>query len=434
MEETICEECNAEAPPPPAPQRARAAVFFDGTGNNRANTRATSTEHVGWERHLPMSTASYNSAPSNVAKGEENVDQYPDVNNVGQHYYIEGIGTQTGGRDIPEGMSLGTGITGVKAKMLQGLNRLVADISQLDPSRPIDSVEIDTFGFSRGAAAARHFVHVALNDRRRNVRKQLEDRGFTVNEVIVKFVGLYDTVASYGGNHSNDTRDLDLDAIRDAEYTFQLAAGDEHRSNFRLTNIQSAPAGKQIFLPGVHSDIGGGYNSSEDETDHQVVDLDWRGLVNRRADLASLRRERQWLIDRGWYTARELEDTNMSWEILANRRGIRNTYANLPLNMMSDEARDKGVPFRRSIRVRHAIPREASVRNVQGLIDASIAAGNVEKGEAYKDYWLQMSEPSLNAVRHKYFHMSSRYGGAHGPNYTAHPSNGGVRQRVVQRG
>ena len=124
----------------------------------------------------------------------------------------------------------------------------------------------------------------------------------------------------------------------------------------------------------------------------------------------------------------------MSWEILANRRGIRNTYANLPLNMMSDEARDKGVPFRRSIRVRHAIPREASVRNVQGLIDASIAAGNVEKGEAYKDYWLQMSEPSLNAVRHKYFHMSSRYGGAHGPNYTAHPSNGGVRQRVVQRG
>jgi hypothetical protein len=437
MDPTICETCGTDEPPSPPPQRVRAAVFFDGTGNNRVNARARSTDHVGFERNLPASTASYESAPSNIAKGEEEMGQYRDVENVGQHYYIEGIGTQTDGRDIPEGMSLGTGITGVMAKMRAGLDQLVSDISQLDPARPIEKVEIDTFGFSRGAAAARHFVHVALNDRALNVRKQLEDRGFTVNDVTVTFVGLYDTVASYGVQHSNDTRDLNLDAIRNAEYTFQLAAGDEHRANFRLTDIRSAPAGKQIFLPGVHSDIGGGYNDHGRESDHQVVDLDWRGLVRRSADLASLERERNWLIQRGWYTERELSQPNYAWEILGNRRNIRNTYANLALNMMADEAVAHGVPFSPELSAFHPIPRDAIVTRVKALIDASVAAGNVAKGDAYKDYWLQMSEPSLNAVRHKYFHMSSRYGesaGAHAPNYTAHPSDGGVRRRVVQRG
>lgn len=437
MNPTMCATCNVDRPPRLPPQRARVAVFFDGTGNNRANSQPGAVNRLGAARHLFASTASYENAESNVSKGEAAVGTYPDVDNVGQHYYIEGIGTQSGGRDIPEGMMTGQGITGVMAKMRQGLDRLVADISQLDSSRPIEYVHIDTFGFSRGAAAARHFVHVALNDRRLNVRKQLEDRGFTVNEVIVKFVGLYDTVASYGYSHSNDTRDLNLDAIRDAEYTFQLAAGDEHRSNFRLTDIQSAAAGRQIYLPGVHSDIGGGYQDNSSESDLQAVDLDWRGIARRSADLASLRRERNWLIERGWYNDSELSQPNYAWEILANRSGIRNTYANLALNMMADEARPRGVPFGRSLAARHPIPSEGIVQRVRALIDASISAGNVEKGQAYKDYWLQMSEPSLNDVRHKYFHMSSRYGdsaGAHSPNYTAHPSDGGVRRRVVQRG
>ncbi|MEM6276578.1 MAG: DUF2235 domain-containing protein [Pseudomonadota bacterium] len=429
MDPEDCEFCESREPPAPPPQKVRAAVFFDGTLNNRGNTRSSS----------PISGSdSYGASPSNVAKGEENMDPYPDVDNIGQHYYIEGIGTTTGAADSQRGYALGTGDTGIVAKVERGLRRLIQDISQLDRQRPIEYVHIDTFGFSRGAAAARHFVHVALNDRSQNVRKQLQDLGFTVNAVVVKFVGLYDTVASYGVRHTNDTSDLNLNAIRAAEYTYQLAAGDEHRVNFRLTDIQSAAAGKQIYLPGVHSDIGGGYNSTENETNHQVIDFDDRGLINRRRDLASLARERQWLIDRGWYTDAELSQENFFWEIHANRRGILNTYANLALNMMADEARGRGVPFRRSLATRHAIPRDSNVQAVRGLIDASIAAGNVEKGSAYQDYWLQMSSSrALNAVRHRYFHMSSRFedsAGAHQPQYTGHPSNGGVRRRIVQRG
>lgn len=52
MDPTICETCGTDEPPSPPPQRVRAAVFFDGTGNNRVNARARSTDHVGFERNL----------------------------------------------------------------------------------------------------------------------------------------------------------------------------------------------------------------------------------------------------------------------------------------------------------------------------------------------------------------------------------------------
>jgi len=426
MNPSICEHCSTEEPQPGPPQKARVSVFFDGTGNNRSNARARN-----------RSDASYGSAPSNVAKGEENMEDYQGVDNEGYHYYIEGIGTRTDGTDVPQGMVEGRGITGVTAKMNRGIARVISDLSQLDVNRPIELVEIDAFGFSRGAAAARYFVHVALHDHRRNIKRQLEDLGFRVGAVVVKFVGLYDTVASHGFNHDSDTTELKLDAVKDAAYTFQLAAGDEHRANFRLTDIQSARAGRQVFLPGVHSDIGGGYNDFAAETDHQVVDLDMNLSASLRRDQASVRRERQWLIDRGWYRARELDETNFFWEIHANRRNIRNTYANVALNMMADEARPQGVPFKRLLSIFHPIPSDPNVRAVIALIDASIAAGNEAKNRSWRDHWLQMSHPALNEVRHRYFHMSSRFGesaGAHAPNYTAHPSDGGVRQRVVQRG
>jgi len=415
------------------PQRARAAVFFDGTGNNRLNSAATSQPLAA---SLPLGSASYGNDPSNVSKGEAATGQYPDVDNSRHSIYIEGIGTQNGGRDIPEGMALGTGITGVPAKMRKGLRTLIADLKSLDKSRPIEYVHIDTFGFSRGAAAARHFVHVLLNHPTLNVEKQLTDDGFTVGQVKVTFVGLYDTVSSYGVNHSNDTAQLHMDAIRDADYVFQLAAGEEHRKNFSLTDIQSARSGKQIFLPGVHSDIGGGYVPNGNETNMEVIDLDWRGVFNWQKDLDTLERERQWLIDRGWYTDDELSQPNNSWEIIANRGPIGNTYSHLPLNLMSDEARPKGVPFMATIAVRHAIPRDSFIQDIRNQINRTMANGNVRKDGSWKNYWLRLNNnQAIRDLRHAYLHTSSVYGSpAHRPNYTSHPSEGGVRMRITHRG
>ncbi len=429
--DAVCQTCGTGATPVRPPQRARAAVFFDGTGNNRVNSHAARP----LASRLPLGGASYGNDPSNVSKGEARMGDYPEVDNTLHSIYVEGIGTQDGGRDIPEGMALGTGITGVPVKMRKGLELLVADLKSLDKSRPIEYVHVDTFGFSRGAAAARHFVHVLLNHPTLNIAKQLTDDGFSVGKVKVTFVGLYDTVSSYGVNHKNDTSQLNMDAIRDADYVFQLAAGEEHRENFSLTDIQSARAGKQIFLPGVHSDIGGGYPVGS-ETDLEVIDLDWRGIVRWQKDLETLERERQWLIDRGWYTDSELSQPNSSWEIIANRGPIGNTYSHLPLNMMANEARGKGVPFSGLMAVHHALPTDPFIQDIRDQIDRTIGHGNVRKDGSWKNYWLRLNNnQAIRDLRHAYLHTSSVYGSpAHRPNYTSHPSEGGVRMRITHRG
>ena len=45
-----------------------------------------------------------------------------------------------------------------------------------------------------------------------------------------------------------------------------LVAAEEHRKNVSLTDIASAGSkGRELFLPGVHSDIGGDYRDEASE-------------------------------------------------------------------------------------------------------------------------------------------------------------------------
>lgn len=423
---------NEECPPPPPPQKIRAALFFDGTGNNRTNVAHRDTSHLSFVDRSTGMDASYGSAESNVAIGERFVGPYSDVTSQFV-YYVEGIGTRNMGSDVPQGMVEGRGITGVRTKVRRGVDGLLRDLLALDTSRPVEFVHIDTFGFSRGAAAARYCCHVVMQDARRNIRARMEAAGFTVGEVKVKFVGLYDTVSSHGFNHDDDVGELKLDAISEAEYVYQLAAGDEHRKNFQLTLIQSAGDGEQVFLPGVHSDIGGGYNDNESESDWEVFDLDPSVFSSTfQRDRATVRAGRQWLIDKGWYTDEELTEPNMWWEVHANRSGISNKYARLPLNMMANRAREKGVNFRGSISMRQRIPSDPIIQTAKRMIDATIGRGNTSKGGGWARYWLHREDGWLRDLRHKYFHMSSRYNGVgHAPNWVPDPLNGERRRGVI---
>lgn len=229
-------ECCRTTPDPPRRSvTVRASLFFDGTLNNRANTRTyargTAAQREGW------ADTSYANDFSNVSKLEE-VLQVPHAGfDHSFKFYIEGIGTFDGRSDSTYGAATGMGDYGVVAKVERGLARCVRSIrAEIPRDTTIRQIVLDAFGFSRGAAAARHFVHKALNVGDR-LAQRLSAVGYTVGSVIVRFVGLFDTVASYGTVHSNDTADLNLDAIRAAEKVVQLAAGEEHRVNFRLTNI-----------------------------------------------------------------------------------------------------------------------------------------------------------------------------------------------------
>lgn len=409
-----------EAPPPAPRISIRASLFFDGTLNNRTNV-ATGAANAGWVGNH----GSYDNDYSNVSKLENFWTAASDVDHSFS-FYVEGIGTQNLGSDVPQGMVEGRGITGVKAKVESGIQQLIRRIDALDSGKRISHIHLDAFGFSRGAAAARHFVFAALRAKGKTLMERLAARGYSVQSVTVEFIGLYDTVASYGFNHTDDTRDLELDAIASAQRVVQLAAAEEHRKNFPLTNIASANNGREVFLPGAHSDVGGGYPDNMDEEDLQVFDIDTAWL--NKAESGAIARERAWLVYSGWYTADELQETNAWNEVKATRKGIRNHYSRIPLHLMGRFAGQSGVNFTVRMATVHPIPQELSA--VQAMIDRYVAAG----GTSSPRDWFYNNSEWMKTLRHGYLHFSAFYGGTNQPQWNIDDPVYGARRRVILDG
>ncbi|WP_312975110.1 T6SS phospholipase effector Tle1-like catalytic domain-containing protein [Stutzerimonas nitrititolerans] len=142
---------------------------------------------------------------------------------------------------------------------------------QTNPGSLVGILELDIFGFSRGAAAARHFANQVLQ-RASGPLGALHRQGtFTPGpdfewdrDLIINFIGLFDTVAAIGGwedwadpsDAMNGGIDLHL-APDAARQVVHLVARDEHRLNFALNRVSSPH--REIVLPGAHSDLGGGY-------------------------------------------------------------------------------------------------------------------------------------------------------------------------------
>lgn len=284
--------------PPPEPEKRKVTlvlgIFFDGTGNNAVNTRnmlaACTAQHFDIdnpdaERILQKSASekmglsgteatSYYGYYTNIHwLNELYLKRYPpDGHYIQYAVYIEGIGTQAGEADSMIGLGLGTSDYGVIAKTDDAVAQLAeaikAALDQLHGEFSVDTFLFDIFGFSRGAAAARHFAN----------RVQSEDGAIVnaINAGMVKqvytgkpagktrFMGIFDTVTAVGtpfnglNPHSADTGDVNI-RLRPgvAQKVFHITAQHECRYNFALNSV--APAWPEITLPGVHSDIGGGY-------------------------------------------------------------------------------------------------------------------------------------------------------------------------------
>ena len=441
-----CQTCPVTQKPPKRAITIRASMFFDGTLNNRTNIAARQR----WERRSRAAGGPVGPAPgvdsesyvndySNVAK----LDQVLDLQQPGYDHaikiYVEGIGTTDNDGDSQGGYAFGTGGTGVIAKVESGVNTLFDRIAALvaDPAEVrIAYIHLDSFGFSRGAAAARNFIHQAVNAGQLRIRNRLQARGIETGPVTVKFVGLFDTVSSIGyglspgdigWENNTDATDFHLRAISVAEKVVQLAAAEEHRTNFPLTNINSAGGGLQIFLPGVHSDVGGGYVDNADEREWKVLNINNPEITRgQRATVRdALARDRQWLIDRGWYLPAEI-DAPTDWnEVRVNRSNIRNSYPRIPLQMMATYAKSKQLVFRPALARDHAIPPELG--RVQQLINANLGASRAA--------WIANTTPLMKALRHGYLHFSARLNGiGHGPRWTDGGPLRGRRERKVHDG
>ncbi|WP_027696567.1 T6SS phospholipase effector Tle1-like catalytic domain-containing protein [Vibrio litoralis] len=212
--------------------------------------------------------------------------------------YITGIGTGNS-TDIAKadeslkGQALGLGEYGVEAKVTTSIQNLndhfdsVATTMRNLISTPIDGinkVELDVFGFSRGAAAARHFINVALDGEQGEfVPKFVEacqqtklalQAGFdwSSNEHCeATFVGLFDTVAAIADfssldftPHNQDNGDvrlwLDPQRVRHAVH-LTASPKTEYRYNFSSNKLNPADNFHEIMVYGAHSDVGGGYYS-----------------------------------------------------------------------------------------------------------------------------------------------------------------------------
>jgi hypothetical protein len=443
---------DGDCPPEPEEQKVtiRVSMFFDGTLNNKDNIDAGTD--TSWYVFGKGEGSSYDNGRTNIARLEENWLGYkapkPD------HFtrlYIEGAGTETGSGDHMQGTAWGVGSTGVEAKVASGLQQLVGWIEDEVTIKKVKSIELDVFGFSRGAASARNFVWACLeND---DVDQRLENRltsgSFeSIDSIKFVFIGLYDTVASFGKSFSDDTAQLHLDAIAVAQRVVQLAAADEHRQNFSLTDIQSVGPGRgvQIFLPGVHSDVGGSYKEGGAEEELDLLDYDVAWMNS--ADYARFERERQWLIDSGWYTANEIAiptawNDGGSNELIVNRASISEKYSYIPLQMMADYASDEDLDFTGTLTTEFKIE-GATLLAAKAGIDAYVASkagacpgstGFTSKPTDWFTYPAACAkQPYMKDLRHDYLHFSSYYKGVglH-PHWTT-SQEVGDRQRVIRFG
>lgn len=213
--------------------------------------------------------------------------------------YVTGVGTgnstdytKPAEESVLIGQAMGLGKYGVEAKADTGIDQICTIFKELRLNRKYDEYNIDgilnfkldIFGFSRGAAVARHFANLVIDGEQGAVAQKIINAckkneielkaNFDWNSdkaISINFVGLFDTVAamvdltkgdiSPHNNHNGGVR-LWLDPDR-VKRVVHLTAHrkTEYRRNFSLNRINAADHFHEYVVPGAHSDIGGGYHS-----------------------------------------------------------------------------------------------------------------------------------------------------------------------------
>lgn len=148
---------------------------------------------------------------------------------------------------------------------------------KVDPGM-LQNIYVSAFGFSRGATAARAYTNwfLALCQLDAELTKQT---GYTLGGIPVTFdfLGIFDTVASVGtasitpgklgsGHLAWADAERSLRVPADVK-CLHIVSAHEVRRCFPLdaisVNGQMSPQHREIIMPGVHSDVGGGYSPME---------------------------------------------------------------------------------------------------------------------------------------------------------------------------
>lgn len=406
---------NTGNPLPDSPGTLKLAygVFFDGTLNNRENTEIR--KKVEKKGEFRMISASEEELRIYKKYAKEDNSFGNDFTNVARKWYcaeeeyrvyVEGIGTIDKEGDEGGGYKYGRGKTGIVGKVRNGCKAL-ADKVKKEKDESIDTIEeiiltLDIFGFSRGSAAARNFAYNLQMDAypprsyyppvqgAQKIEVDHDESEFMAIEkswvkdgklpkcghfgtallhagidrefidsmtVIVRFIGIYDTVASYDPtclllpSFKRKIKQLHLHEIGSPKKAVHFIAADEHRGNFSLTRFSKVElrTGIERNFPGVHSDIGGSYNHdalSPAELSKESIQPDpIKGVSEKeKIDLQvtytkggsqSLHDE---LIVEGWYKKEQLTVEPRFNYVLCGRKYLYRGYSFIPLHFMCDYA------------------------------------------------------------------------------------------------
>jgi uncharacterized protein (DUF2235 family) len=126
-----------------------------------------------------------------------------------------------------------------------------------------DSIFI--FGFSRGAALARWLAQKIADD------GLVLEKALVAKDVEIAFLGVWDTVAALGGVNLDPDKQPSSTEVKErngciagnVHSAFHLVSVDDPRLAFRPVLMGAEKRVHEIWFPGVHSDVGGGYRNDD---------------------------------------------------------------------------------------------------------------------------------------------------------------------------
>lgn len=174
------------------------------------------------------------------AEQDTNVFRFNQVYEDPNSRYVAGVGTRFRLLGQLVGGFTGAGGRTRVDEMMQAL------LENLDAGHEV----IDIVGFSRGAALALHFAN------------QVEK---IPGSPPIRFLGLWDTVPSFGLPNIDHNIGWDLDLPDNVQKCYHALALDERRQTFHLHRLEATvedadQEGRlfEVWFRGVHSDVGGG--------------------------------------------------------------------------------------------------------------------------------------------------------------------------------
>ena len=163
----------------------------------------------------------------------------------------------------------------VEQRKIEATAKIDANLSQ---HRLIKKINLSIFGFSRGASLARVFSNEMIwNTETKDLSLKYDLAGQSEKTPLdIQFLGLFDTVASFGLPATNLPNKLSFrgrDMVVDprVKNCLHLVAGNELRFSFPVDLIRkdgklaNSRTWKEVVYPGMHSDVGGGYQPNSQQ-------------------------------------------------------------------------------------------------------------------------------------------------------------------------